>query len=121
LKKQDMLLYGSIIVLSIVGIFIMLSIGGNASYISVTIDGVYKGRYALSQDREVVIEDGKGGTNTLVIEDGKAYVSQANCPGQDCVEQGSISLNNQSIICLPHRLAIIITNPKDEEIDGETD
>ena len=102
MKKQDMLLYGSIIVLSIVGIFI-------------------KGRYALSQDREVVIEDGKGGTNTLVIEDGKAYVSQANCPGQDCVEQGSISLNNQSIICLPHRLAIIITNPKDEGIDGETD
>ena len=65
-------------------------------------------RYALSEDRTVRIE-GEGGYNLLVIEGGEVYLSEADCPTQLCVKTGKIRYAGQSIVCLPHRLAVRIT------------
>ena len=65
-------------------------------------------RYALSEDRTVRIE-GEGGYNLLVIEGGEVYLSEADCPTQLCMKTGKIRYAGQSIVCLPHRLAVRIT------------
>lgn len=48
------------------------------------------------------------GTNHLVIQDGKVWISDANCPNQDCVKQGKISMNGEMLVCLPHRVTVSI-------------
>ena len=70
-------------------------------------NGQETARYALSEDRTVRIE-GEGGYNLLVIEGGEVYLSEADCPTQLCVKTGKIRYAGQSIVCLPHKLAVRI-------------
>ena len=70
-------------------------------------NGQETARYALSEDRTVRIE-GEGGYNLLVIEGGEVYLSEADCPTQLCMKTGKIRYTGQSIVCLPHRLAVRI-------------
>ena len=65
-------------------------------------------RYALNEDRTVRIE-GEDGYNTLVIENGEVRLSAADCPNGLCVQTGKIRYAGQSIVCLPHKLAVRIT------------
>ena len=49
-----------------------------------------------------------GYTLTVSAEDGEVFVSQSDCPGQDCVHTGPISRAGQSIVCLPARVAVTL-------------
>ena len=70
-------------------------------------DGKETARYALDENRTVRIE-GQGGYNLLVIEGGETWLSEADCPNLLCVKTGKIRYAGQSIVCLPHRLAVRI-------------
>ena len=70
-------------------------------------NGQETARYALSEDRTVRIE-GEGGYNLLVIEGGEVYLSEADCPTQLCMKTGKIRYAGQSIVGLPHKLAVRI-------------
>ena len=48
------------------------------------------------------------GWNTLRVEPGAVAVTDADCPGHDCIRQGAISDGTIPIVCLPHRLVIEI-------------
>ena len=48
------------------------------------------------------------GTNILNIQDGNVWISEANCPNHDCVKQGTISMNGEMLVCLPHRVTVSI-------------
>ena len=54
----------------------------------------------LDRDAQVVLGEGDH-TNTLVIRDGAAAVTQASCPDQVCVRQGRIQYQGETIVCLP--------------------
>ncbi len=73
------------------------------SYVEITIDGEVYETCPLNVDREIVIEKAEG-QNTIVIQDGKVYMADADCPDRYCVFQGKISKEKQTIVCLPHRL-----------------
>ena len=45
----------------------------------------------------------------LVIENGKARISHADCPDGICEEYRPISYVGETIICLPHKVVIEIT------------
>lgn len=49
---------------------------------------------------------GKIGRCVLVIEDGKAYMEEADCPNQICVHHSAISHKGETIVCLPNRIVI---------------
>lgn len=52
--------------------------------------------------------DEPNGTNLLIIKDGEAWISEANCPNQDCVKKGKISMNGEMLVCLPHKVTVSI-------------
>ncbi len=72
----------------------------------------------LGKDATYTFVSEDGGYNVVVVENGEIYVSEADCQGQDCVYRGKISQNNESIICLPHKLSITVHNT-DKELDAE--
>ena len=49
-----------------------------------------------------------GGTNILVIEDGAAYMLEADCPDHICVSQGKVRYAGQCITCLPNKLTVTV-------------
>ena len=63
----------------------------------------------LSQD-DVLTVASSAGTNVIEVQSGKVRVSEADCPNQDCVDQGWISNAGQQIVCLPHKLVVSITD-----------
>ena len=83
----------------------------------VTLDGEVLMTLPLSQDTSVLLGEGDH-TNTLVIEDGAARVTDASCPDHVCVNRGSIRWNGESIVCLPNRLVVTVINGPDGSLDG---
>ena len=77
----------------------------------VTVNGERVAEYSLSEDGEYSIN---GGTNILIISDGKAYLKEASCPDKLCVNQGKISLSGERIVCLPNKVMVEISADGDE-------
>lgn len=84
---------------------------------------IYEGKektaaYPLSENREAMIEPQGGGQNLLIIRDGEAWIEEADCPDRLCVKQGHISKTGQSLICLPHKLTVMIEGGGTAELDA---
>ena len=67
-----------------------------------------------------VVEDGKGGYNTICIKEGGIFVEAANCPNQICVHQGEIRNSLLPITCIPHGLVIELYSLDKETTDALT-
>lgn len=86
------------------------------AYVVVSVDGGEVCRYSLSEDGEFLLN---GGTNTLVISGGEAYISEADCPDGLCVSQGRISRTGQTVVCLPNRVMLRIVGADDADVELE--
>lgn len=74
--------------------------------------------YPLNEDAQIELFGADGGMNRICIQAGKVWMESANCPDGLCMKQGSIEKNGQSIICLPHRLVIMIEGGTDAGVDA---
>lgn len=108
---NDVILISVLLLLGLlVFLFIRLSRSEGTTAV-VTVNGEWVAEYSLTDDGEYSIN---GGTNILIISDGKAYLKEASCPDKLCVNQGKISLSGERIVCLPNRVMIEITGDGDE-------
>ncbi len=48
------------------------------------------------------------GTNTVVIKNGRVYVSKADCRDKICKNHKPISKTGETIVCLPNRIIVEI-------------
>ena len=69
-------------------------------------DGRLVEEWPLDENREILISGQY--ENTVSILDGKAAITDSDCPGRDCVHSGWISGAGRSIVCLPNRMEIRI-------------
>ena len=70
-------------------------------------DGTLLAELPLDTDAEYRIEGAY--ENVVTIRGGRAAVTHATCPGEDCVHTGWISDAGRSIFCLPNRVEIRIS------------
>ena len=80
----------------------------------VRVDGQVSERHPLSVDGVFPLN---GGTNTLVIENGEAWLSEADCPDHLCVKMGKIRYTGQTITCLPNRLTVTVEGGESNGVD----
>ena len=88
----------------------------SGGYAVVVQDGKETATYPLDEDISVTITSGTG-FNTLVIKDGKADVTDADCPDKLCVTQPSISCDGEPIVCLPNRLVVRVVSEARPDVD----
>jgi len=55
--------------------------------------------------------------NLIVIENEAVFMKESNCPTKQCIAQGNISKDKQSIVCLPHKIVIKVVNKNESEVD----
>ena len=107
--RNDIILICTIIAVALVTMLIISSMrSDNGTFIVVRLGTKEIARYSLDEDREVRIDSGDDGYNILVIEDGKAFVKEANCRTQRCVRSPKISHTYEFIRCAPHDLNITV-------------
>ena len=106
-KRGDLYLIVGCLLAALVCCCLWFLLRQDGSAVIVEQNGRETARYALSEDRTVRIE-GEGGYNLLVIAGGEVYLSEADCPTQLCMKTGKIRYAGQSIVCLPHKVAVRI-------------
>ena len=106
INKKDIIFAAGIILAALL-IFVCMQFGKQkaGNFIRITIDGREYGVYSLNEDK-VINVDGEFGHNQVVIQDGEAYMKEADCPDHYCMEYKAISQKNETIICLPHKMVV---------------
>ena len=116
--KNDIILAVIVIAVAAVGLLLLNVFKTEGSFAVVKIDGKETARYPLSVNTDVVIETGDNGKNTLVIENNKAFMKDANCPDKICEGHSKISYKGETIVCLPHKVVIeIVAEDSENELD----
>lgn len=115
--KNDVI-FISILALFCIAVCVWVYKGGavTGSTILVTVDGEEYGTYSLLEEQTIVIENGAA-KNIIEIKDGKAYMLEASCPDQLCVDQNEISFDRESIICLPNKVVLTVTSDLESDTD----
>lgn len=117
-RKKDLVLTAVILCVAGLTVLVHAFVGGvGANRVTVRVEGAIEGTYSLSEDQEIEIN---GGTNRLQIKNGKASMIWADCPDQLCVHQKPVSLNHESIICLPNKVVVEVDSSADREFDAVT-
>ena len=117
---RDLVLVGVLLIAAVLALLLLRNrqekeTGSNAVVAVRTADG--EAVYPLNKDGVFSLN---GGTNTLVIENGEAWVSEANCPDKICMGMGKISKNGEFIACLPNQVIIVVEGGEESPVDGRT-
>ena len=113
-KRADLIL---VVALLLLAGALYLTLNANrqeGGVVVVRVDGVETERHSLAVDGTFPLN---GGTNILVIRDGQAWLSEANCPDLLCVKQGKIHYTGQVITCLPNRLTVTVEGGESNGVD----
>ena len=117
---RDLILVGALLIAALLVLLVIQNrqereTGTDAVVTVRTVDGDEV--YPLNKDGVFSLN---GGTNTLVIENGEAWVSEANCPDKVCMGMGKISKNGEFIACLPNQVIIVVEGGEESPVDGRT-
>ncbi len=111
---RDVILIASLLLISVL-LFVFLHSNEVGAGVVVKVEGEEIARYSLSRNGSFSLN---GGTNLLVIENGEAYLSDADCPDLLCVKQGRIKYTGECITCLPNKLTVTVFGAEDDGLDA---
>ena len=117
-RRNDIILAAVLLLVAVAGLLLFKRFQQPGDFAVVYVDGAEIVQLPLDKDAEFVI-NGVGGTNTLVIKNGKADMTEADCPDGICVDHAPISKVGDVITCLPHKVSVTVKTNKqsDSEID----
>lgn len=119
ISKNDVKFMAVLVALVIVvlGVSYVVMQKDPGTQVIVTVDGEEYGRYAIDEEQEIPIVIDGVTTNLLVIKDGVADMTEANCPDKLCVHQREISKSNEMIVCLPNKVVVEISGGEESGFD----
>ena len=108
MKRNDLILLLSVLLVSAVALILSYAVFANQGEVAiVTVDGEEVLRLDLKDNKEILIEGYHGGTNLVVVRDGKVSIKEASCPDRICVHTGEAD-ELKSIVCAPNRVVVRI-------------
>ena len=109
-KKKDAVLILTVLLIAGAAFGVHEFAGGDgADTVTVKVDGKVTGTYPLAKDQKIRIN---GGTNILTIKNGKADMTDADCPDLLCVHQRAIDKEDETIVCLPNKVVVKVVGAK---------
>ncbi len=113
-KRYDLILIASLLFLSVLSVAALLLFRRDGRSVKVETDGKTVAVYSLSADGEYPLN---GGTNVLVIENGEAFIRDADCPDKTCVRTGKLKRVGESAVCLPNRVSVTVIGEDSDGVD----
>ena len=108
MKKRDWIFAGGILGLAlIIMLWNQIFPSREGNMVSVEVDGNPYQSYSLNKDGNYRLET-KWGYNILVIREGMADITEADCPDEICVRERRISKEGETLVCLPHKLVVTV-------------
>ncbi len=116
--KTWILIFAVLIVVCAAGMLLLCATGQDGQTVQIWSNGELYKTVNLSKNQYFYVKTGSG-SNTVVIDNGTVFVSEASCPDGICIAHG-VARPNDPIVCLPNQLIVEITGA-DAEIDAATD
>lgn len=112
IRKADMVLALVLAVLCALSCWFVYGAGGaDGAFVVIEYDGEVWGRYSLYEDQVVDIDTDLG-HNRAVIEKGRVYMAEADCPDHYCMgqhrDEGGINSSHDAIVCLPNKIVLLV-------------
>lgn len=117
-RKKEIIAILILVVIAVISfICVRVFVEDAGKYVKVYVNEKLTKTFDLDKDQRYFIET-KNGYNLLIIKDGKARVADADCENKICVSKGTISKNDESIICLPHNVVVTIESDESSNVDA---
>ena len=113
--KIDIIVVASLLLLSLAVMLTVNLTRKPGAFVEITVDGEVVASYPLDLDG---VYELNGGTNTLTVKSGEAYMSYSSCPDHTCENTGRVRHVGQTIVCLPNKLTVTV---KGEITDDSVD
>ena len=114
-KNDVIFILALLVTVSILGLIYYL-IGGEGDKVIVTVGGEFYAEYSLSDDITVEIKTDIG-SNTLLISNGEARITDASCPDGICEGHKPVSRSGESIVCLPNKVVVTVEKTATDDPD----
>lgn len=118
--KNDIFLILFFLIIGLGAFTFMQFQGKSGAEVRVSVNNKEYGTYSLDKDQTITIGEDDW-ENILVIKDGRASMTKADCPDKICVNHAAISKKGETIVCLPHKVVVEVINEgkvkKNEQID----
>lgn len=112
--RIDIIVIASLLLLSLIVLLIINLTKKDGAYVRVEVNGEIVGEYPLNVDKEYSLG---GGTNTLTVKGGTAYMTYSDCPDHTCEKTGKIRYVGETIVCLPNKVSVTIIGNSDGGVD----
>ena len=122
-RKKDLIFIFSILIVAVFLLLIQRVYGnaqGEADMVKITVDQKLYGTYDLNKNQTITIQNDSG-INAIQIQNKKVWMEEADYPDGYCKEQGHISKNKQTIVCLPHKLVVEISDDSEKSESDSVD
>ena len=117
MKKRDIILISAILITALLLLGIWALTREKGAFVIVRVEGEEVARYNIAEDGEYILN---GGTNILRIENGEAYMVEANCPALGstrCTNQGRIKYTHQSIYCEYNNVFVVVYGAEKSDVE----
>lgn len=122
-RKKDLIFIFSILIIAVFLLLIQRVYGNaqdEADLVKITVNQKLYGTYDLNKNQTITIQNDFG-INTIQIQNKDVWMEEADCPDGYCKEQGHISKNKQTIVCLPHKLVVEISDDSEKSEPDSVD
>jgi len=121
MNKYDIISASAAICVALVFFIIFTINKTDGKNVAVYVDNTLMATFDINDEISETIEtkDGKGSL-ILKISNNEVSVTESDCNNQICVNTKAISKTGESIVCLPQKIVISITEGDKSEFDGFT-
>lgn len=120
MKKFDFILASAMVVIALVWFLFNYIFYSEAEIVNVYKDNTLIESYSLKLDGEYSVIDSSVEMMRVSVKNGIVDVTYANCPDKLCQHQMPISRSNETIVCLPNKIVVIVENKKND-LAGDVD
>ena len=108
--RNDLILIGSLLLVAIISLVVILSTRVKDNLVAKVYvqDNIVEVIDLSKKEEKDYTVHGINGDLTIHTRDGAICVLKSNCPHQDCVNMGYVSVSNRPIICAYNAVYIVI-------------
>ncbi|MBE7018698.1 MAG: NusG domain II-containing protein [Ruminococcaceae bacterium] len=108
-KKGDFFIFSMIIAVAIAAAIGFYRSPLSANTVTIYVDSREYATYSISEgyEKEIMVKTDYG-YNQIYLNSGMVAITDSDCPNHDCVQMGTISQAGDMLICLPHKLMIML-------------
>ncbi len=118
--KNDIFLILFFLIIGLSAFAFMQFQGKSGAEVKVSVNNKEYGTYSLGKDQTITIGEDDW-ENILVIKDGKARMTKADCPDKICVNHAAISKKGETIVCLPHKVVVEVIDENGTQNENQID